>query len=185
MGIIARRPEIDSKRRADAIRHLEDCRQFRKGRKTRGVGDFFGEGCLIGQPLRMETADAATECTVIRLEKSAMAAVLRDEPVFSALFVSYLLTRNIRIEENLVDQLFNSSENAWRGFSCCWPMSAASVGRMQIRPTLLPALTSLSGTRGDRGVSHSNCAAHLRRRWIASALRRLRARHKINARFGG
>jgi CRP-like cAMP-binding protein len=74
------------------------------------VGDFFGEGCLAGQPLRMATAVAATECSVMRLEKSAMIAVLHKEPVFSALFISYLLTRNIRIEEDLVDQLFNSSE---------------------------------------------------------------------------
>src|SRR5437016_10644159 len=77
---------------------------------TLGVGDFFGEGCLAGQPLRMATAVAATDCSVMRLEKSAMIAVLHDEPVFSALFISYLLTRNIRIEEDLVDQLFNSSE---------------------------------------------------------------------------
>ena len=75
-----------------------------------GVGDFFGEGCLAGQPLRMATAIATTECSVMRLEKSAMIAVLREEPIFSALFISYLLTRNIRIEEDLVDQLFNSSE---------------------------------------------------------------------------
>ena len=74
------------------------------------VGDFFGEGCLIGQPLRMATAAAATECSVMRLEKSAMVAVLRDEPVFAALFITHLLTRNVRIEEDLVDQLFNSSE---------------------------------------------------------------------------
>jgi CRP/FNR family cyclic AMP-dependent transcriptional regulator len=74
------------------------------------VGDFFGEGCLAGQPLRMATAAAATECSVMRLEKSAMVAVLRDEPVFSALFITHLLTRNVRIEEDLVDQLFNSSE---------------------------------------------------------------------------
>jgi CRP-like cAMP-binding protein len=58
----------------------------------------------------MATAAAATECTVMRIEKSAMVAVLRDEPVFSALFVAHLLTRNIRLEEDLVDQLFNSSE---------------------------------------------------------------------------
>lgn len=75
-----------------------------------GVGDFFGEGCLAGQPLRMATAAAVMECSVIRLEKSAMNAVLREEPAFSALFISYLLTHNIRIEEDLVDQLFNSSE---------------------------------------------------------------------------
>jgi CRP/FNR family transcriptional regulator, cyclic AMP receptor protein len=58
----------------------------------------------------MATAVAATECSVMRLEKSAMIAVLHKEPVFSALFISYLLTRNIRIEEDLVEQLFNSSE---------------------------------------------------------------------------
>jgi CRP/FNR family transcriptional regulator, cyclic AMP receptor protein len=75
-----------------------------------GVGDFFGEGCLGGQPLRNATAAAATECSVMRLEKSAMVTVLRDEPEFSALFISYLLTRNTRIEEDLVDHHFNSSE---------------------------------------------------------------------------
>jgi CRP/FNR family transcriptional regulator, cyclic AMP receptor protein len=77
---------------------------------TLSVGDFFGEGCLAGQPLRMATAAAATECSLMRVEKSAMIAVLHDEARFSALFISYLLTRNIRIEEDLVDQLFNSSE---------------------------------------------------------------------------
>jgi CRP/FNR family cyclic AMP-dependent transcriptional regulator len=75
-----------------------------------GVGEFFGEGCLAGQPLRMATAGAVTECSVVRLEQSAMIAVLHDEPVFSAMFISYLLTCNIRIEEDLVDQLLNSSE---------------------------------------------------------------------------
>jgi CRP/FNR family cyclic AMP-dependent transcriptional regulator len=75
-----------------------------------GVGDFFGEGCLAGQPLRMSTAVAVTECSVLRIEKSAMIAALQDEPVFSALFIAYLLTRNVRIEEDLIDQLFNSSE---------------------------------------------------------------------------
>ena len=74
------------------------------------VGDFFGEGCRAGQPLRMATAVAAPESSIMRLEKSAMIAVVQDEPVFAALFISYLLTRNIRIEEDLVDQLFNSSE---------------------------------------------------------------------------
>ncbi len=75
-----------------------------------GAEDFFGEGCLAGQPLRVSTAVAATECSLVRLDKSAMMAVLRNEPVFSALFISHLLARNIRIEEDLVDQLFNSSE---------------------------------------------------------------------------
>ncbi len=75
-----------------------------------GKGDFFGEGCLAGQLVRMATATAMSECSVVRLKKTTMARVLRDEPAFSELFVAYLLGRNIRIEEDLVDQLFNSSE---------------------------------------------------------------------------
>jgi CRP-like cAMP-binding protein len=71
---------------------------------------FFGEGCLAGQPVRMATATALTDCALLRIEKPAMLRVLHTEPAFSALFVSYLLSRNIRIEEDLIDQLFNSSE---------------------------------------------------------------------------
>jgi CRP/FNR family cyclic AMP-dependent transcriptional regulator len=71
---------------------------------------FFGEGCLAGQPVRMATATARTDCALMRVAKSAMLRVLYAEPAFSALFVSYLLSRNIRIEEDLIDQLFNSSE---------------------------------------------------------------------------
>ena len=75
-----------------------------------GVDDFFGEGCLAGQPRRMATATAIDDSTIIRLEKKSMVRLLRTEPRFSDLFTSYLLSRNIRIEEDLVDQLFNSSE---------------------------------------------------------------------------
>jgi len=75
-----------------------------------GSGDFFGEGCLAGQPLRMATATAMSECSILRVRKEAMMRMLRDEPSLSELFMSYLLSRNIRIEEDLVDQLFNSSE---------------------------------------------------------------------------
>jgi CRP-like cAMP-binding protein len=75
-----------------------------------GKGDFFGEGCLAGQPLRMSTAATISDCSMIQLKKSTMVRVLQDEPSFSEVFVAYLLSRNIRIEEDLVDQLFNSSE---------------------------------------------------------------------------
>ena len=75
-----------------------------------GKGDFFGEGCLTGQPLRLATVTAMTECVIMRLAKRAVVRVLRDEPKFSEIFVSYLLARNARVEEDLVDQLFNSSE---------------------------------------------------------------------------
>jgi len=73
-------------------------------------GDFFGEGCLTGQPLRLCSATAMTDCSVMKISKKSMTEVLHDEPAFSELFVAYLLTRNIRYEEDLVDQLFNSSE---------------------------------------------------------------------------
>jgi CRP/FNR family cyclic AMP-dependent transcriptional regulator len=75
-----------------------------------GSGDFFGEGCLAGQPLRMATATAMTECSIVRLAKPAMIRALHRETVFAELFTTYLLSRNIRMEEDLVDQLFNSSE---------------------------------------------------------------------------
>ena len=73
-------------------------------------GDFFGEGCLIGQSLRLASATAMTECTVMRLARAAMMHVLRTEPTFAELFTTHLLMRNSRVEEDLVDQLFNSSE---------------------------------------------------------------------------
>jgi CRP/FNR family transcriptional regulator, cyclic AMP receptor protein len=75
-----------------------------------GPGEFFGEGCLNGHPLRIATTRAIDECVITRLEKAAMIATLHEEPDFSELFMAYLLARNSRIEEDLIDQLFNSSE---------------------------------------------------------------------------
>jgi CRP/FNR family transcriptional regulator, cyclic AMP receptor protein len=75
-----------------------------------GDGDFFGEGSLAGQALRMDSATAMTDCAVLRIDKLAMMEALHREHEFSDLFVAYLLSRNIRYEEDLVDQLFNSSE---------------------------------------------------------------------------
>ena len=75
-----------------------------------GPEEFCGEGCLTGQPLRMATAVAMTECEIMRLEKETIIRVLHDEPAFSEMFVSHLLARTIRVEEDLTDQLFNSSE---------------------------------------------------------------------------
>jgi len=73
-------------------------------------GAFFGEGALAGQPLRMGSAVAATDCTVLRIAKKSMMQAIHREHAFSDMFVAYLLARNIRYEEDLVDQLFNSSE---------------------------------------------------------------------------
>jgi CRP/FNR family transcriptional regulator, cyclic AMP receptor protein len=73
-------------------------------------GSFFGEGCLAGQPLRMATASAIQASSLVRVDRTTMVRLLHQEPEFSELFTAYLLSRNVRIEEDLVDQLFNSSE---------------------------------------------------------------------------
>ena len=75
-----------------------------------GVDEFLGEGCLIGQPRRLTSAIAMSECTVMRVEKSEIQRLLQDEPAFSQMFVSHILARKDRVEEDLVDQLFNSTE---------------------------------------------------------------------------
>src|SRR5450759_4036478 len=75
-----------------------------------GEGDFFGEGTLTGQAVRMGSVTAMTDCELLQIDKKAMMLALRREHTFSDLFLSYLLARNIRYEEDLVDQLFNSSE---------------------------------------------------------------------------
>ncbi len=73
-------------------------------------GDFFGEGCLNGHTRRMATAATMTDCSIMRVDKATMIRSLHDEPKLSELFITYLLHRNFRVEEDLVDQLFNSSE---------------------------------------------------------------------------
>jgi len=75
-----------------------------------GPDEFFGEGCLIGQPKRLATATAMTECVTMRVEKTEILRVLQDEPAFSQMFISHILARSARVEEDLVDQLFNSTE---------------------------------------------------------------------------
>jgi CRP/FNR family transcriptional regulator, cyclic AMP receptor protein len=74
------------------------------------AGSFFGEGCLAGQPLRMATASAMQPTMLVRVAKATMVRLLHREPEFAEHFIAYLLSRNVRIEEDLVDQLFNSSE---------------------------------------------------------------------------
>ena len=75
-----------------------------------GTGEFFGEGCLNGQSLRLATARALTESEVMRVQKTEMVRILHAQPTFAEMFMAHLLTRNSRVEEDLVDQLFNSSE---------------------------------------------------------------------------
>src|SRR5271169_3744843 len=75
-----------------------------------GTGDFFGEGCLTGQVLRLATVSAMAECVIVRISKADITRVIHEEPAFAELFIAHLLARNLRVEEDLVDQLFNSSE---------------------------------------------------------------------------
>jgi CRP-like cAMP-binding protein len=88
--------------------------------------EFCGEGCLAGQPRRISTVTAITECMVMRLEKTSIIRVLHDEPGFSELFISHLLARTIRVEEDLVDQLF--TRNASRDYCCSWQILAKKQG---------------------------------------------------------
>jgi CRP-like cAMP-binding protein len=75
-----------------------------------GAGDFFGEGCLAGETLRLSTVSALAKCVIARISKADITRVIHEEPAFAELFISHLLARNSRVEEDLVDQLFNSSE---------------------------------------------------------------------------
>ena len=75
-----------------------------------GTGDFVGEGCLTGQPLRLATVSAMTECVIVQIAKADITRVIHEEPAFAELFIAHLLARNGRVEADLVDQLFNSSE---------------------------------------------------------------------------
>jgi CRP/FNR family cyclic AMP-dependent transcriptional regulator len=117
-------------------------------------GDFFGEGCLAGQPLRLCSATAITDCSLMRIERKSMMEVLHREHEFSDMFVAYLLTRNIRYEEDLVDQLFNSSEKRLARIL----LLLAHFGKEGIPATVIPAisqetLAEMVGTTRSR-VSH-------------------------------
>ena len=114
-------------------------------------GSFFGEGSLAGQPLRMGSAIAMTDCAVLRIEKKAMVDVLHREHTISDLFVAYLLTRNIRYEEDLVDQLFNSSEKRLAHVL----LMLAHSGEEGIPESVIPkvsqeTLAEVVGTTGSR-----------------------------------
>ena len=102
-----------------------------------GDGDFFGEGCLVGQPLRMASAIAMSECSVTKVEKAAVISLLHEEPSFNELFVAHLLSRNIKIEEDLVDQLFNSSEKRLARVL----LLLANFGKESVPQTVIPKIT--------------------------------------------
>jgi CRP/FNR family cyclic AMP-dependent transcriptional regulator len=103
-------------------------------------GDFFGEGCLTGQPLRLCSATAMTDCSVMKIDKKSMVEVLRREHAFSDIFVAHLLTRNIRYEEDLVDQLFNSSEKRLARIL----LLLAHFGKEGVPQTVIPKMSQES-----------------------------------------
>ena len=100
-------------------------------------GDFFGEGSIAGQPLRMSTALAMSDCSVFRIEKKARMQVLHQQHAMSDMFVAYLLARNIRYEEDLVDQLFNSSEKRLARIL----LLLARFGKEGVPEQVIPAIT--------------------------------------------
>lgn len=102
-----------------------------------GAGDFFGEGCLAGQSIRMGTAIALTACSIMKLEKSEVIRTLHDQPAFSEAFLAYLLSRNIRIEDDLVDQLFNSSEKRLARVL----LLLAQFGKEEVPQTVIPKIS--------------------------------------------
>jgi CRP-like cAMP-binding protein len=102
-----------------------------------GPGDFFGEGCLAEQPLRMGTAEAVMPTALLRIQKRDMVRMLHEYPDFSGRFIAHMLTRNIRIEEDLVDQLFNSSEKRLARTL----VLLARYGHEETPPRVLPKLS--------------------------------------------
>ena len=109
-------------------------------------GDFFGEGCLAGQPLRMSTAVALSDCSIMKLEKAAVIRLLHDEATFAEVFMTHLLSRNIKIEEDLVDQLFNSSEKRLARVL----LLLANFGKEGVPQTVIPKISqeTLAGIVG-------------------------------------
>jgi CRP/FNR family cyclic AMP-dependent transcriptional regulator len=102
-----------------------------------GQGDFFGEGCLAGQSLRMATATAVTASVALRIQKAEMVRTLHEQPEFSGRFLTHMLERNIRIEEDLIDQLFNSSEKRLARTL----LLLARYGKEESAPRVLPKLS--------------------------------------------
>ena len=117
-------------------------------------GQFFGEGCMNGHKLRISTTTAMENCLITSITKSAMVAALHDEPKFSELFMAYLLTRNSRIEEDLIDQLFNSSERRLARLLLLLANFGKEGSPQPINPNISQAtLAEMVGTTRSR-VSH-------------------------------
>ena len=116
-----------------------------------GPGDFFGEGCLAGQPLRMGTATAVAATTVLRIQKTEMIRTLHEEAAFAERFIAHMLLRNIRIEEDLVDQLFNPSEKRLARTLLLLARYGREAGSQRVLPKLSQeTLAEMVGTTRSR-----------------------------------
>jgi CRP/FNR family transcriptional regulator, cyclic AMP receptor protein len=127
---------------ADAVYYIQKGKikivvAFRQGKQAvvaiLGAGEFFGAGRFIGQPVRLATATTLTECEAMRVQKAEMIRVLYAEPEFAEMFMAHLLSRNSRVEEDLVDQLFNSSEKRPARTLLVWRISAKEARRSRSR----------------------------------------------------
>jgi CRP/FNR family transcriptional regulator, cyclic AMP receptor protein len=119
-----------------------------------GPGQFFGEGCMNGHPLRIATTTALEGCVITSISKQAMKTALHEQPALSEMFVAYLLTRNSRIEEDLIDQLFNSSERRLARMLLLLSHFGKEGVAQQIRPNISQeTLAEMIGTTRSR-VSH-------------------------------
>jgi CRP/FNR family transcriptional regulator, cyclic AMP receptor protein len=119
-----------------------------------GPGQFFGEGCMNGHALRIAATTAMEDCVITSITKQAMTAALHEQPAFSELFVAYLLTRNSRIEEDLIDQLFNSSERRLARMLLLLANFGKEGSPQSIRPNISQeTLAEMIGTTRSR-VSH-------------------------------
>ena len=123
-----------------------------------GDNEFFGDGCLAGQPLRISKASAVTDCTLYRIEKALMVRLLHEQLGISEWFITHLLTRNTRFEEDLVDQLFTPAKSARREFYYCWRILARKAEpkaepKLSIPVSIRNTLAQMVGTSRSR-VSH-------------------------------
>jgi CRP/FNR family transcriptional regulator, cyclic AMP receptor protein len=123
-----------------------------------GEGEFFGEGGLAGQPLRMGSATAMTDCELMQIDQKAMILALHQEHTFSDLFMAYLLARNIRYEEDLVDQLFNSSEKRLARIL----LLLAHFGKEGVPETVIPKI-SQEALGGMIGATRSRVSFFMNR----------------------
>jgi len=121
-----------------------------------GTGDFVGEGCLTGEPLRLATVSAMTECVIARISKVDITRVILEEPAFAELFIAHLLARNLRAEEDLVDQLFNSSEKRLARIL----LILANFGKESRPETIIAKISQETLAEMDRNDSRSRELFH-------------------------